>query len=90
MPPRGIGIGELVITSLTPALAHEPLAVRIGRKVRPVDGEVAPVVRKLDVKRGGHPREAGVEQRLVGAELRREAVAGVDARRLTLAPEGGL
>jgi len=42
------------------------------------------------VEGSGHTREAGVEQRLVGAELRGEAVAGVDARRLSLAAERGL
>jgi len=90
MPPRGIEIGELVIASLTPTLAHEPLAVGIGGHVGGVDSHVRTHLRKGLVKRSGHPVEAGVEQRLEGAELRPEAIAGVDARDAALASEGSL
>jgi hypothetical protein len=55
-------------------------AVPEGGQVGGIDGHVAAKFGKLGAQRSRHATDAGVEPVAVGAELRGEAVAGVDAR----------
>jgi len=68
--------------TLATALAHVPLTVGVGGKVRGVDGSVAAVLGEFVTEGAGRAVDAGVEQVAVGAELRREAAAGINARDL--------
>jgi hypothetical protein len=77
--PGGVGVAESF--ALASALGDEALAVRVGGHVAAVDGDVNASTGKLASHGCGETVEAGVQERLVGAELRGEAVAGVDGRR---------
>ena len=56
---------------------EEPLAIRVGGQVARVDADVLPVLRKFHAQARHEASECRVEDRLVLAQLRREAVAGV-------------
>jgi len=83
MPPGGFRVGEPLAER--PVL-REPLPVRVGGEAGGVDRQVAPVFGHLSADGGGHLVDAGLQERLMLAQLRREAVAGPLARR---APECG-
>jgi hypothetical protein len=80
MAPRSIRIGELIIGTLMPTLGSESLTVREGGQVGSVDGHLPAHVGMRGAQAIQHATDAGVQLVAVDAELRGEAVAGIDAR----------
>lgn len=73
-----------------PALPDVALTVRVGGHVGSVDGEIGPVTRQLLLETGDDGIDAALQLVPVGPHLFREAVGGVDARRVALAAQDAL
>ena len=87
VPPRCVRVAVLARGALAAVLGHEPLPVGVRGKVRPVDGDALAHAGVRVAQPVEHGRDAGVQQRLVLAQLGREAVARPLARRGVLAAE---
>ena len=83
--PARVRVG--VALALGAVLREVALTVRVDGQVGSVDGEVAAELGLLGAEPIQDPRDAGVEQIGVGAELRREAVASPMARRFARASD---
>jgi hypothetical protein len=78
--PRGIGVGKVNALWATPA--NVLLSIGEGDQVGSVNAYVLAHARKLRMKGGGYTVKASRQERLVGAELDREAVASPEAWRI--------
>jgi hypothetical protein len=78
-----------LIRALAAVLRHEALPVGVRGKVRSVDGDALAHAGVRLAQPVQHGDDAGVQQRLVGAQLRREAVARPLAWRGVLAAQRG-